>query len=67
MLVAIVSRGRSVKRTGCNKFGIATQDIHVTTRTRLLQQNFFVTLSKSVETKSKKDLRDQVATENNKQ
>ena len=48
-----------------NRFGVATQDIPVATRTRLLHQNFVVTLSKSVATESKKELRNQVATENN--
>ena len=46
-----------------NKFGIATQYILVATRTRLLQQNFFVTLSKSVAIEFKKELREQVVTE----
>ena len=48
-----------------NRFGVATQDILVATRTRLLHQNFVVTLSKFVMTESKKELRNQVATENN--
>ena len=38
-------------------FGVATQDIPVTTRTRLLHQNSVTTLSKSVATKFKKELR----------
>ena len=46
-----------------NKFGIATQYILVATRTRLLQQNFFVTLSKSIAIEFKKELREQVVTE----
>ena len=66
MLVTTISRGRSVKRTGCNKFGVATQDIPVATRTRLLHQNFVAILSKSVATEFKKELRNQVAIENNK-
>ena len=49
-----------------NKFGVTTQDILVATRRRLLHQNSVATLSKSVATKSKKYLRNQVATENNK-
>ena len=56
-LVATVSRGKSVKRTGCNKFGVATQDIPVVTRTRLLHQNSVATLSKSVATESNKGLK----------
>ena len=46
------------------KFGVATQDIPVATRTRLLHQNSIMALSKSVATESKKELRNQVATEN---
>ena len=49
-----------------NRFGVVTQDIPVATRTRLLHQNYITTVSKSIETESKKDLRNQVATENNK-
>ena len=67
MFVTIVSRGRSVKRIGCNKFGVATQNIPVMTRTRLLHQNFVATLSKSIAIKSKKGLQNQVATQNKKQ
>ena len=48
------------------RFGVVTQDIPVATRTRLLQQNFVVTLSKSIATESKKELINQVTTENNK-
>ena len=36
-----------------NRFGVTTQYIHVTTRTRLLHQNFVTTLSKSVAILSK--------------
>ena len=57
------SRGRSVKRTGSNKFGVTTQDIRVATRTRHLHQNSVTTLSKSVVPESKKELINQVATE----
>ena len=67
ILVTIVSRGKSVKRIGCNKFGVATQKISVMTRTRLLHQNSVATLSKSIAIKSKKGLQNQVAIENNKQ
>ena len=64
MLIAIVSRDRSVKKTGCNKFGVATQDIPVVTRTRRVHQNSVTTLSKSVTTESKKKPKEQVVTEN---
>ena len=46
-----------------NKFGVATQYIHVATRTRLLHKNYVTTLSKFVATEFKKELREQVATE----
>ena len=40
-----------------NRFGVATQDIPVATRTRLLHQISIATLSKSIATESKKELR----------
>ena len=46
-----------------NKFGVATQYIPVATRIRLLHKNSVATLSKSVATEFKKELREQVATE----
>ena len=46
-----------------NRFGVTTQGIPVPIRTRLLQKNFIATLSKSVVTESKKELKEQVATE----
>ena len=46
-----------------NRFGVTTQYIPVATRTRLLNQNSIATLSKSVTTESKKELREQVTTE----
>ena len=46
-----------------NRFGVATQYIYVVTRTRLLHQNSVMTLSKSIATRFKKELREQVATE----
>ena len=46
-----------------NKFGVETQCIPVTTRTRLLHQNSVATLSKSVAIGFKKELREQVAIE----
>ena len=48
-----------------NRFGVATQGTPVATRMRLLHQNSVMTLSKYVVTKSKKELRNQVTTENN--
>ena len=45
------------------RFGVATQGIPVVTRTRLPHQNSVATLSKSVATESKKEFREQVATE----
>ena len=50
-----------------NKFGVATQGIPIAIRTRLLHQNSIATLSNSITTESKKELRNQVATENNRQ
>ena len=41
-----------------NRFGVATQYILVATRTRLLHQNSVATLSKSVATESKKEIRE---------
>ena len=46
-----------------NRFSVVTQYIPVATKTRLLHQNSVVTLSNSVETESKKELREQVAIE----
>ena len=46
-----------------NRFGVKTQYILVVTRIRLLHKNFFATLSKFVVTESKKELEEQVATE----
>ena len=37
-----------------NRFGVATQDIPVATRTRMLHQNYVATLSKFIMTESKK-------------
>ena len=45
-----------------NRFSVATQYIPVAMRTRLLHQNSIATLSKSVATGSKKELKEQVAT-----
>ena len=46
-----------------NRFGIATQYIPVATRTRLLHQNYVATLSKSVTTEFKNELREQLLIE----
>ena len=46
-----------------NRLGVVTQYILVATRTKLLHQHSVVTLSKSVMTESKKELREQVTTE----
>ena len=60
---------RQIPETGgyeklvANRFGVATQGIPVATRTRLLHQNYVATLSKSFATESKKELKEQVATE----
>ena len=40
-----------------------TQYIPIATRTKLLHQNFVATLSKSIATEFKKELKEQVATE----
>ena len=45
------------------RFGVMTQYIPVATRTRLQHQNFVTTLSKSVTKESKKELKEQVVTE----
>ena len=42
------------EKLDANRFGAATQYIHVATRTKLQHQNFVATLSKSVVTKFKK-------------
>ena len=51
------------KELGENRFGVATQDIPITTRTRLLNINYVATLSKYVTTQSKSKPREHVATE----
>ena len=60
-----IQKAEGHEKLVANKFGVATQDISVVTRTRLLHQNSVVTLLKSVATESKKELRNQVAIENN--
>ena len=51
------------EKLGANRFGVTTQYIHVATRTRLLRQNYVTTLSKSVTTEFKNELREQVVIE----
>ena len=51
-------RAEEHEKQGAYRFGVVTQYIPVATRPRLLHQNFVVTLSKSVETESKKELRE---------
>ena len=52
------------KELGATSFCVATQDIPVETRTRLLDQNSVATLSKFVAIESKTKLREQFAIEN---
>ena len=49
-----------------NRFGVATQGIHVVTRTRLLNKIYVATLSKYLATQSKSNPKEQVMTENKK-
>ena len=53
-----ISEAEGHEKLVANRFSVTTQDIPVATRTRLLHQN-------SVATEYKKELRNQVATENN--
>ena len=46
-----------------NMFVVVTQYIPIATKTRLLHKNSIATLSKSIMTESKKELREQVAKE----
>ena len=63
--MATVSReAESNEKLVVNKFCVATEDILVATRTRLLDQNSLATLSKSIAAESKKNLREQVEKEN---
>ena len=50
------------EKMGTNKFGVTTQGILVTKRTRLLNINYVATLSKYVTTQSKSKPTEQVAT-----
>ena len=45
------------KKLVANRFGVVKQYIPVATRARLLQKNSVETLSKSIATKSKKELK----------
>ena len=60
-----IPKGEGHEKLVANRFGVTTQDIHIATRTRLLHQNSVTTLSKSITIESKKELRNQVATKNN--
>ena len=51
------------EKMGANRLGVATQGIPVVARTRLLNTNYVMTLSKYVPTQFKSKLREQVATE----
>ena len=51
------------EKLDANRFGVATKYIPVATRTKLLHQNFVTTLLKSIMTELKKELKEQVATE----
>ena len=59
----VATKAKGHEKLVANRLGVATQYIPVATRTRLLHPNFITTLSKSVVTESKKELREQVATE----
>ena len=50
------------EKLGANRFGVVTQGIPLTIRTRLLNINYVTTLSKYVTTQSKSKPREQVAT-----
>ena len=54
------------EKLDANRFGVTTQGIPVTTRTRLLNKIYVATLSKYVATQSKSKPKEQVATENKK-
>ena len=54
--------GQGHEKLGANRFGVATQGIPVATRTRPLNTNYVMTLSKYVTTQSKRKPREQVAT-----
>ena len=45
-----------------NRFSVVTQYIPIAIKTRLLQQNYVATLSKSIMTESKKELMEHVTT-----
>ena len=58
--------GQEHEKLVANRFGVATQGIPITTRTRLLNKIYVATLSKYVATQSKSKPREQVATKNKK-
>ena len=51
------------EKFGANRFGVATQGVPIVTRTRLMNTNYVVTLSKYVTTQSKSRPREHVAIE----
>ena len=59
-------KGLGHEKLVANKFGVATQGIHVAIRTRLLNKIYVTTLSKYVATQSKSKPKEQVVTENKK-
>ena len=58
--------GQGHEKLVANRFGVVTQGIPVTTRSRLLNKIYDATLSKYVATQSKSKSREHVATENKK-
>ena len=61
-----ISEGQGHEKLVANRLGVVTQGIPVATRTRLLNKNYAVTLSKYVTTQSKSKPREEVTTENKK-
>ena len=59
-------KGQEHEKMVANRFGVVTQGIPFTTRTRLLNKIYVVTLPKYVATQSKSKPREHVATENKK-
>ena len=51
------------EKLGANRFGVTTQGILAVTRTRLMNTNYVVTLSKYVSTQFKSKPREQIVTE----
>ena len=59
-------KGQGHEKLGANRFGVATQGISVSIRTRLLKEIYVATSTKYVATQIKKNPREKVATENEK-